>query len=165
MSLKINTRDVSGVSVVSLDGRIVLGEESNAFRAEVRTLLSKGAKRIVLNIEEVYENETCQHSRQVFEARRVVGKRPQSRKNAPQPIVYECLRHNWEEIPSPIAECHVRGYEAAERDREVQQNFLGCDLPLFDVLLKKGDQQAQRCKAQPGKRQTRRLLLIHRIYQ
>ncbi len=53
MSLKINTRDVSGVSVVSLDGRIVLGEESNAFRAEVRTLLSKGAKRIVLNMENV----------------------------------------------------------------------------------------------------------------
>ena len=53
MPLKITSRDVGAVSVIYLDGRIVLGEESNAFRHEVRALLSKDRKKIVLNLENV----------------------------------------------------------------------------------------------------------------
>jgi anti-sigma B factor antagonist len=53
MPLRITTRDAGGVSIVSLDGRIVLGEESNALREKVRSLLSEGKKGIVLNLENV----------------------------------------------------------------------------------------------------------------
>jgi anti-sigma B factor antagonist len=53
MALRISTSDVGNVSVVSLAGRIVLGEESSALREQVRTLLSEGKKRIVLNLENV----------------------------------------------------------------------------------------------------------------
>jgi anti-sigma B factor antagonist len=53
MPLRITTRDVGDVSIVSLDGWIVLGEESNALREELRALLSEGKKRIVLNLENV----------------------------------------------------------------------------------------------------------------
>ncbi|HXN25423.1 MAG TPA: STAS domain-containing protein [Candidatus Dormibacteraeota bacterium] len=53
MALKITERDVNGVSVVSLDGRIVLGEESNSLREKVKSLLAAGKKKIVLNMSNV----------------------------------------------------------------------------------------------------------------
>jgi len=43
-------REVDGVSVVTLDGRIVLGEESNSFREKLKGLLTEGKKKIVLNM-------------------------------------------------------------------------------------------------------------------
>src|SRR6059058_220940 len=46
-------REVNGVSVVALDGRIVLGEESNALREKVKSLLAEGKKKIVLNMDNV----------------------------------------------------------------------------------------------------------------
>ena len=42
MALNMTTREVDGVSVVELDGRIVLGEETNALRERVKTLLAEG---------------------------------------------------------------------------------------------------------------------------
>ena len=36
VALKMTTREVNGVSVVALDGRIVLGEESNALRLKLK---------------------------------------------------------------------------------------------------------------------------------
>ena len=53
MALKMTYREVNGVSVVALDGRIVLGEESNALREKVKSLIAEGKKKIVLNMDNV----------------------------------------------------------------------------------------------------------------
>lgn len=53
MALKITNREVSGVTVLDLDGRIVLGEESNALREAVRNQLGSAGKKIVLNMKNV----------------------------------------------------------------------------------------------------------------
>ena len=53
MALRINNREVDGVAVVALEGRIVLGEESNALRERVKTLLAGNQKKIVLNMDNV----------------------------------------------------------------------------------------------------------------
>ncbi len=50
MALKIMQRDVEGVSVLSLDGRIMLGEETGTLREKVKGLLAQGKKDIVLNL-------------------------------------------------------------------------------------------------------------------
>src|ERR1700730_7652898 len=44
---------VDGVAVEGLEGRIVLGEESNALREKVKSLLAAGQKKIVLNMKDV----------------------------------------------------------------------------------------------------------------
>src|ERR1051325_3873909 len=53
VALKMSQREVDGVTVVALDGRIVLGEESNALREKVKTLLAEGKKKIVLNMDNI----------------------------------------------------------------------------------------------------------------
>jgi len=53
VALKMTERVVDGVVVVSLEGRIVLGEESNALREKVKSLLAAGHKKIVLNMNDV----------------------------------------------------------------------------------------------------------------
>ncbi len=53
MALKITNREVDGITVVQLEGRIVLGEESNALREQVKSLLAGNKKRIVLNMNNV----------------------------------------------------------------------------------------------------------------
>ena len=53
MALKLTNREVNGISVVALEGRIVLGEESNALREKVKSLLAGGKKNIVLNMDNV----------------------------------------------------------------------------------------------------------------
>jgi len=53
VALKLTNREVDGVSVVALEGRIVLGEESNALREKVKGLLAGGKKNIVLNMDNV----------------------------------------------------------------------------------------------------------------
>ncbi len=53
MALKLTNREVDGVSVVALEGRIVLGEESNSLREKVKSLLAGGHKKIVLNMDNV----------------------------------------------------------------------------------------------------------------
>ena len=53
MALKITDRVVDGVTVEELEGRIVLGEESNALREKVKGLLAAGQKKIVLNMDNV----------------------------------------------------------------------------------------------------------------
>jgi len=50
MSLKITNSETNGTSVVTLDGRIVLGEEGNALRAKLKTLIAAGKKQIVVNM-------------------------------------------------------------------------------------------------------------------
>jgi len=53
MTIRMTDREVDGVSVVELDGRIVLGEESNSFREKLRRLVAEGKKKIVLNMSEI----------------------------------------------------------------------------------------------------------------
>ena len=53
MALNLTTREVDGVSVVALDGRIVFGEETSALREKVKSLLAAGKKKLVLNLEKV----------------------------------------------------------------------------------------------------------------
>ncbi len=53
MSVKLSTRQVGDVSVVDVAGRITLGEGSSALRDTLRDMVSKGQKRILLNLGEV----------------------------------------------------------------------------------------------------------------
>ena len=53
MSLNITTNEIDGISVLALNGRIVLGEESNWFRERVKGVLSDGKKKIILNMANV----------------------------------------------------------------------------------------------------------------
>jgi len=53
MALKLTNREVDGVTVLALDGRIVLGEETNKLRESVKNLVSQGKKKIVLDMKDV----------------------------------------------------------------------------------------------------------------
>jgi anti-sigma B factor antagonist len=53
MALTITTREVDGVEVLTLDGRIVLGEETSSLREKVKSLLSEGKKKFVLDLKNV----------------------------------------------------------------------------------------------------------------
>jgi anti-sigma B factor antagonist len=51
--LEITQRELNGIYVLSLKGRLVLGDESMGLRSMVEKLLSSGATRIVVNLEHV----------------------------------------------------------------------------------------------------------------
>src|SRR6266567_5400683 len=53
MHMTTNIRQVGGVTIVDISGRIVLGEESAALRNLVCDLLNKGHKKILLNLGDV----------------------------------------------------------------------------------------------------------------
>jgi anti-sigma B factor antagonist len=53
MKMTAGTRQVGGVTVVDISGRIELGEESAAVRDLVSKLLSNGHKQILLNLGDV----------------------------------------------------------------------------------------------------------------
>src|SRR5258708_12368715 len=53
MHMTRSTRQVGGVTIVDISGRIVLGEESAALRDLVCDLLSKGHKKILFNLGDV----------------------------------------------------------------------------------------------------------------
>ena len=53
MSMKTSTRQVDGVTIVDCSGRITLGEGSVILKDVVRELLSKGQKKILLNLGDV----------------------------------------------------------------------------------------------------------------
>ena len=50
MSLRIANSEVDGVTVLELDGRIALGEESNSLREKLKGMATVGTKKIVLNV-------------------------------------------------------------------------------------------------------------------
>ena len=52
-SLKTNTRQSEGVAILDLSGRITLGEGSVVLREQIRDLLAKGSKKILLNLADV----------------------------------------------------------------------------------------------------------------
>lgn len=53
MSFKATSREVSGVTVVDISGRITLGEGSAMLREMMRDMVDKKLERIVLNLSEV----------------------------------------------------------------------------------------------------------------
>jgi anti-sigma B factor antagonist len=53
MSIDFSTRQSDGITIVDLSGRITLGEGSVTLRDMVHDLLSKGQKRILLNLGDV----------------------------------------------------------------------------------------------------------------
>ena len=50
MALRMTEREVNGVSILDLEGKIVLGEESNMLREKVKSLLEGGRKKVILNL-------------------------------------------------------------------------------------------------------------------
>jgi anti-sigma B factor antagonist len=53
MALNIEEKDVNGVTVVELAGRVTLGEGSSLLRTKLKELLSQGKTRLVLDLAEV----------------------------------------------------------------------------------------------------------------
>jgi anti-sigma B factor antagonist len=53
MTMKTSTRQLNGVTVVDLSGRITLGEGSVVLRDTIRDLIAKGEKKILLNLGDV----------------------------------------------------------------------------------------------------------------
>jgi len=53
VALAIASREVDGVTVLELSGRITLGEGSVQLRDAIRDLISKGQRRILLDLGEV----------------------------------------------------------------------------------------------------------------
>ena len=51
--MNIATREVSHVTIVDLNGRITLGEETERLRDTVRKLIASGKKKIILNLAHV----------------------------------------------------------------------------------------------------------------
>jgi anti-sigma B factor antagonist len=51
--MKVSSRQINGVTIVDLSGRITLGEGSVLLRDTVREFVSKGQKQILLNLAEV----------------------------------------------------------------------------------------------------------------
>jgi anti-sigma B factor antagonist len=51
--MKSNSRRVDGITIMDLSGRITLGEGSVVLRDEIRELLGKGEKKILLNLGDV----------------------------------------------------------------------------------------------------------------
>jgi anti-sigma B factor antagonist len=50
MSLKIEPREVSHVTILDIEGRIILGDEIGALRDAIHGLISQGKKKIILNL-------------------------------------------------------------------------------------------------------------------
>lgn len=53
MALKINETESSGVTVLTLSGRVTLGEESSQLRARLKDLMTTGKTRVVLDLADV----------------------------------------------------------------------------------------------------------------
>lgn len=53
MALAIQERDLDGVTVLDLSGRVTLGEESQQLRNKIREVLAEGKTRVVLNLTNV----------------------------------------------------------------------------------------------------------------
>jgi anti-sigma B factor antagonist len=53
MNMTISTRQVGGITILDIGGRIVLGEESTSLRDVIRDLLKNGHKQILFNLGDV----------------------------------------------------------------------------------------------------------------
>ena len=50
MNLTTTSRQVDGVTVMDVSGRIVLGEESSTLREALKTLATNGQKKVLVNL-------------------------------------------------------------------------------------------------------------------
>jgi len=50
VTMKANSRQVNGITIVDMNGRITLGEGSTVLRETVKDLVGKGQKKILLNL-------------------------------------------------------------------------------------------------------------------
>jgi anti-sigma B factor antagonist len=53
MELYIVEKDAGGVTILSLAGRVTLGDESSKLRSTIKQLLTQGKKRLVLDLSKV----------------------------------------------------------------------------------------------------------------
>ena len=53
MSIKVHTREVGGITVLDLNGKITLGEGGPILRDAVRAQISQGSQKILLNLADV----------------------------------------------------------------------------------------------------------------
>jgi anti-sigma B factor antagonist len=53
MALQMVEKEIGGVTVLDLSGRVTLGEESNQLRTKIKDLLAQGKKRLVLDLGDV----------------------------------------------------------------------------------------------------------------
>ena len=53
MALEFSEKESNGVTVVTLSGRVTLGEESNRLRTKLKDLLGQGKTRLVLDLAEL----------------------------------------------------------------------------------------------------------------
>ena len=53
MSMKVTTRQVDGVTILDLSGRITLGEGSVTLRDAIHDAMTKGSKKILLNLGDI----------------------------------------------------------------------------------------------------------------
>jgi len=53
MALNVVEKEINGVTVLEMAGRITLGEESNLLRNKLKDILSQGKTRLVLDLGEV----------------------------------------------------------------------------------------------------------------
>jgi anti-sigma B factor antagonist len=53
VALRMTEMETDGVTILEVDGRLVLGRESNEFREHVKALLAAGKTKIVLNMRHV----------------------------------------------------------------------------------------------------------------
>lgn len=54
MRLKLEKRQEGDVTVLMLSGALIFGEEADTLRAQIRTLLKKRHKKVVVQLEEVH---------------------------------------------------------------------------------------------------------------
>ena len=50
MALHMDVKETNGVTVLTLSGRVTLGDESNQLRSKIKELLAQGKKRLVLDL-------------------------------------------------------------------------------------------------------------------
>jgi anti-sigma B factor antagonist len=53
MPLEITQREMNGIYLLALEGRLVLGQESSGLRSMIDNLLASGVTRMVINLEHV----------------------------------------------------------------------------------------------------------------
>jgi anti-sigma B factor antagonist len=59
MTLKITSREVDGVTLLTLEGQIGLGEEVNSLRDKVKRLVADGKNKVVLDMGQVTQIDSA----------------------------------------------------------------------------------------------------------
>jgi len=68
MPLEIAQREMNGIYLLALKGRLVLGEESSGLLTVIDNLLASGVTRIVVNLEHVNSSKCTERQKPKAEA-------------------------------------------------------------------------------------------------